>query len=209
MLVFRANCNVFGYIDWTTGLLLSDNSSNEVYSEQQQQSHLPSQPPAPPPLPPAAASCNRLPQSPPISLPPVVQLTNTSTYYTPSYSIAPTSEIVTFTTGTENDYQFHPHQNFNPTNSYLTNLAPPSAEQIPTFSHDSRHPSAHLRPRYPFGHQYQNNPAPPSNPLPCSDLYSDPIPGPSRQSDSFSNMASRSKSKGKERSVKRGTSVMS
>jgi hypothetical protein len=111
----RPNCNVFGYIDWTTGLLLSENSS-EVYLEQQHQSqqhqHLLPQPTPPTALPttialprPPTQSPTHLrlqPQqglpitSPPLSLSltPIIQLTNTSTHYTPSYTIAPTTEIV-------------------------------------------------------------------------------------------------------------------
>lgn len=110
---FRPSCNVFGYIDWTTGLLLSDNSS-EVYPEQQQSPHQhhqslqsptafalspgiaisrpPTELPSHPKLQPQQGPVT----SPSLSLPltPIVQLTNTSTHCTPSYTLAPTTEIV-------------------------------------------------------------------------------------------------------------------
>jgi len=116
----RPNCNVFGYIDWTTGLLLSENSS-EVYLEQQQSQqhqHLLPQPPPPTALPTTIALSRPPTQSPThprlqpqqglpitspplsLSLTPIVQLTNTSTHFTPSYTIAPTTEIVINSTTT-------------------------------------------------------------------------------------------------------------
>lgn len=213
----RPNCNVFGYIDWTTGLLLSDNST-EVYSEQQQsqqhQPHLPPQPPPPLSLPPpptlppqptqssshhAFVQHQQSPPSIPQSLAPVVQLTSTSTHFTPSYTIAPTTEIVNFT-ATGSSYQLQ--QNLSSSSNYLTSFV-----GEPSFSSDQHRTPTYVH-RYPFGHQYPS-PATPSDSVGCSTLFSVPIPGPSRHSDSFPVMASRAKSKGKDRSNKRGTSVMS
>ncbi|XP_046464311.1 aryl hydrocarbon receptor nuclear translocator-like protein 1 isoform X1 [Daphnia pulex] len=218
----RPNCNVFGYIDWTTGLLLSENSS-EVYLEQQHQSqqhqHLLPQPTPPTALPttialprPPTQSPTHLrlqPQqglpitSPPLSLSltPIVQLTNTSTHYTPSYTIAPTTEIVI--NRSAGSYQLQ--QNLSAGPNYLS----PFGES--SYNTDQR--AVSYNHRYPFGQQFQSaaTVAPP-DPVGCSSLFPVPIPGPSRHpsSDSFPVMTSRTKSKGKDRlSNKRGTSVMS
>lgn len=111
--LFRSNCNVFGYIDWTTGLLLSDNSS-EVYPEQQQSPHHHHQLTQPPmaitfsPSTEISRPPTALPSHPkiqphqelvtsaslPLQLTPIVQLTNTSNRCTPSYTVPPTTEIV-------------------------------------------------------------------------------------------------------------------
>lgn len=198
----RPNGNLFGYIDWTTGLLLSDNSS-EVYSEQPQaqlhQPHLPPHPPPPPPLPPPSTqpSHHSKVEHHQQTLPPIVQLASTSTHSTPSYTIAPTAEIVTFA-GSGGNHQ----PNLSASATYL----PPFGE--PSFGTDQR--ALNYCHRYTFSHQYQNTVpvAPPD--ITSSTLFSVPIPGPSHHSDSFPVMTGRAKSKGKDRlSNKRGTSVMS
>jgi len=182
--------------------LLSDNSS-EVYPEQQH-----NLPQPPPPLP------------PPSLLAPIVQLTTTSTLYTPSYTIAPTTEIVTFTGQQsssgyqvcqgDSGYQVYPQQlrqqqhASNTSQSYLS----PFGE--PLLSSDQRSSAGYYQRYSSIGHQLHHQSAvsiASSNSIGCSSLFS--IPGPSR-SDSFAIMANRSRSRDKERlSNKRGTSVMS
>ena len=180
----------------------------EQQQSQQHQLHLAPQPQPPtlPPPPTQSPPNPRLQHQQVPSLPPIVQLTNTSTHYTPSYTIAPTTEIVTFA-GSGNGYQLQ--QNLSASSNYLSPFGEPSftTEQRPvTYCH-----------RYPFGHQFQSRvPVAPPDPGSGSnhriqpELFSVPIPGPSRHSDSFPIMTSRAKSKGKDRlSNKRGTSVMS
>ncbi|XP_045027521.1 aryl hydrocarbon receptor nuclear translocator-like protein 1 isoform X4 [Daphnia magna] len=213
----RPSCNVFGYIDWTTGLLLSDNSS-EVYPEQQQSPHQhhqslqsptafalspgiaisrpPTELPSHPKLQPQQGPVT----SPSLSLPltPIVQLTNTSTHCTPSYTLAPTTEIVINRSGSS--YPLQQDSVAGP--NFLSLFGEPS--------NNTDHRACNYNYRFPFSHQSGVSDAPPNH-VGCSSLFSTPIPaGSSHQSYSSAVMTSRTKSKGKERlSNKRGTSVMS
>ncbi|KZS03618.1 Aryl hydrocarbon receptor nuclear translocator protein 1 [Daphnia magna] len=214
---FIPSCNVFGYIDWTTGLLLSDNSS-EVYPEQQQSPHQhhqslqsptafalspgiaisrpPTELPSHPKLQPQQGPVT----SPSLSLPltPIVQLTNTSTHCTPSYTLAPTTEIVINRSGSS--YPLQQDSVAGP--NFLSLFGEPS--------NNTDHRACNYNYRFPFSHQSGVSDAPPNH-VGCSSLFSTPIPaGSSHQSYSSAVMTSRTQSKGKERlSNKRGTSVMS
>ena len=154
------------------------------------------------------------PQPPPSLLAPIVQLTTTSTLYTPSYTIAPTTEIVTFTgQQVSSGYQVCPSDSgYQPYSQQLrqqhesttaqTYLSP-FGEPL-SLSSDQRSHAGYYQ-RYSIGHQLQSaGSIASSNAIGCSSLFS--VPGPSR-SDSF---AIRARSRDKERiSNKRGTSVMS
>lgn len=165
-------------------------------------------PQPPPPLPPAPL------------LAPIVQLTTTSTLYTPSYTIAPTTEIVTFTGQQsssgyqvcqgESGYQVYPQQLRQQQHASTTsqNYLSPFGE--PLLCSDQRSSAGYYQ-RYSLGHHQLHHQSAvsiaSSNSIGCSSLFS--VPGPSR-SDSFAIMANRSRSRDKERlSHKRGTSVMS